>query len=176
MANCTGFRAAGAVAALLLAGAAGASDRQPGVLYNNAGEQIGTVQVTDAPKGVLLRVEASKLAPGWHGVHIHARGDCSDKGFATAGPHVHAGDAKAVHGLLVENANEPGDLPNIHVGSDGVLKADLFTGLMSVSGRDGRPALKDADGSALIIHEHADDYQSQPIGGAGARVACAILP
>lgn len=176
MANITGFRAAAAVAALLLAGAAGAADRQPGVLYNTAGEQIGTVAVTDAPKGVLLRVEGSKLAPGWHGIHIHEHGDCSDKGFATAGGHVHAGDAKPVHGLLVADATDAGDLPNIHVGSDGVLKADLFTGLVSVDGRDGRPALKDADGSALVIHENADDYTSQPIGGAGARVACAILP
>jgi len=30
-------------------------------------------------------------------------------------------------------------------------------------------------GSALLIHAAADDYLSQPIGGAGARVACAAI-
>jgi Cu-Zn family superoxide dismutase len=35
------------------------------------------------------------------------------------------------------------------------------------------PALKDADGSAVVIHANADDHMAQPIGGAGARVACA---
>lgn len=175
MAGLAGIRTLAAAAALLLAGAAGAANQQPGVLYNTAGEAIGQVKVTDSPRGVLLHIEATKLAPGWHGIHIHDRGDCSDAGFKTAGGHVHAG-ATAVHGLLAEGGNEAGDLPNIHVGDDGVLKADMFTGLMSVSGRDGRPALKDADGSALIIHANADDYVTQPIGGAGARVACAILP
>ena len=32
-----------------------------------------------------------------------------------------------------------------------------------------------ADGSALVIHAAADDHQTQPIGGAGARVACAVI-
>jgi len=33
----------------------------------------------------------------------------------------------------------------------------------------------DADGSALWIHASPDDHTSQPIGGAGARVACAAI-
>ncbi|WP_368859879.1 superoxide dismutase family protein [Mycobacterium tuberculosis] len=35
--------------------------------------------------------------------------------------------------------------------------------------------LKDANGSALIIHAKADDHKSQPIGGAGDRIACAAI-
>jgi Cu-Zn family superoxide dismutase len=35
--------------------------------------------------------------------------------------------------------------------------------------------LKDADGSALVIHAAADDQTTQPIGGAGERVACAVI-
>ena len=37
------------------------------------------------------------------------------------------------------------------------------------------PALMDADGSALIIHAKADDYESQPSGAAGPREACAVI-
>ena len=33
----------------------------------------------------------------------------------------------------------------------------------------------DDDGSAAIIHEGRDDHMSQPIGGAGGRVACAVI-
>ena len=35
--------------------------------------------------------------------------------------------------------------------------------------------LKDADGSALVIHANPDDHMSQPIGGAGARIACGVI-
>ncbi len=33
----------------------------------------------------------------------------------------------------------------------------------------------DADGIALVIHEDRDDHLTQPIGGAGARVACGVI-
>ena len=58
---------------------------------------------------VLLRVEARGLTPGWHGMHLHAKGDCSKSDFTSAGPHVH-GPAAAVHGLLNPAATETGDL------------------------------------------------------------------
>jgi Cu-Zn family superoxide dismutase len=39
----------------------------------------------------------------------------------------------------------------------------------------GKINLLDADGSAVVVHASPDDHLSQPIGGAGARVACAVL-
>ena len=59
--------------------------------------------------------------------------------------------------------------------ADGTAKAEVFSALVSFAGEGGRPALKDADGSALVIHANADDHSTQPIGGAGDRVACAAL-
>ena len=38
-----------------------------------------------------------------------------------------------------------------------------------------RAALVDKDGSALVIHANPDDYKTQPIGGAGARIACGAI-
>ncbi len=137
-------------------------------LKNSTGQTVGSVTATAAPKGILLRLEAKGLSPGWHGVHLHAKGDCSKSDFTSAGPHVHGGGA-AVHGLLNPKANEMGDLPNMHAGQDGAGAAEMYSGLVTLA------QLKDADGSAVIIHASPDDHSTQPIGGAGARVACAVL-
>ena len=37
------------------------------------------------------------------------------------------------------------------------------------------PVLLDEDGSAVIIHDLPDDHPTQPIGGAGGRIGCAII-
>ena len=137
-------------------------------LKNAAGQTVGAVIATAAPKGVLLKIEVKGLSPGWHGLHFHEKGDCSKSDFTTAGAHVHT-VTPAVHGLLNPAANDLGDLPNIHAGMDGTASAEVFTTLVTL------PALKDADGSAVVVHANADDYSTQPIGGAGARVACAVI-
>ena len=53
--------------------------------------------------------------------------------------------------------------------------AEVFTPFVSLAAGGDKPGLLDADGSALVIHARADDYASQPIGGAGDRVACAVI-
>jgi Cu-Zn family superoxide dismutase len=157
------------LATLLAAGVAQAQTAATTVdLKNNAGQPAGKVTLTPAPKGVLLRVEATGLTPGWHGLHFHEKADCSKADFTSAGGHTHgAGDR--VHGLLNPAANESGDLPNLHADAHGAGSAEVFTTLLTLSG------LKDADGSAVVIHANADDHQTQPIGGAGARLACAEI-
>jgi len=160
--------------ALTQASSAQAADTASGALLGNDGKAHGTVTVTDAPKGVILRVVAEGLAPGWHGMHFHEKGSCVPPKFTSAGGHVHA-VTPVVHGLLTPNATDAGDLPNLYVAKDGTATVELYSTLVSLHGVEGRPALKDADGSALIIHTSPDDYTTQPIGGAGARVACAVL-
>jgi Cu-Zn family superoxide dismutase len=156
------------LAATLLATAAFAAEPVTADLKNGAGETIGKVTLTAAPKGVLMRVEAKGLTPGWHGLHFHEKADCSKSDFTSAGGHTHGGGERQ-HGLLNPKANETGDLPNLHVGADGSGAAEVFSTLTTLD------ALKDADGSAVLIHAAADDHLSQPIGGAGARVACAAV-
>jgi Cu-Zn family superoxide dismutase len=143
-------------------------------LKGNGGEAVGTVRITGAPKGVLLRVETKGLTPGWHAMHFHEKSDCSKSDFTSAGGHVHT-QATLVHGLLNPEANDSGDLPNIHVGADGVGVAEVFSPFVSLKGAAGLPALLDADGSAVVIHASPDDHMTQPIGGAGARVACGAI-
>jgi len=164
--------------ALVAAAAGSAALAAPDVaelqLKNNAGEAVGLVKVTEAPKGVILHVETKGLTPGWHGMHFHEKGDCSKSDFTSAGAHVHT-EASIVHGLLNPEANDSGDLPNLHVAADGTGSAEVFSPFVSLRGAGGRPALLDADGSAVIIHASPDDYTTQPIGGAGARVACGAI-
>ena len=146
-----------------------------GELKGPDGAAHGTVTVTAAPKGVVLRIDAKGLKPGWHGVHFHEKGACSDPKFTSAGEHVHAGGTPVVHGLLNPQANDAGDLPNIHVGADGTATAEFYSTLVTMKGGSATPALMDADGSAVVIHANPDDHRSQPIGGAGDRVACAVI-
>jgi Cu-Zn family superoxide dismutase len=162
------FLAATALAALLASSAHAAPATVTADLKNSTGQTVGAVTLTEAPNGVLMRVEAKGLAPGWHGLHFHEKGDCSKSDFTSAGAHVH-GPGTAVHGLLNPARNETGDLPNLHAGSDGVASAEVFTSLTTLA------ALRDADGSAVVIHANPDDHMAQPIGGAGPRVACAVV-
>ena len=111
---------------------------------------------------------AKGLSPGWHGLHLHEKADCSKSDFTSAGGHVHKG-AAGIHGLLNPKANDLGDLPNLHAASDGAAEAEVFSTLVTLK------ALRDADGSAVVVHANPDDYMAQPIGGAGPRVACAAI-
>ena len=139
-----------------------------GALMGAANSNHGTVIVTAAPKGVLVRIDATGLTPGWHAVHFHEKGDCTPDAFTNAGAHVHT-MTPAVHGLLNPAGNDLGDLPNIFAAADGTAHAELFSQLVMM------PQLMDTDGSALVIHANADDYTAQPIGGAGGRFACAVI-
>lgn len=143
-------------------------------LKNASGQVIGTVTVTKAPHGVLLRVEAKDLPPGWHGMHFHEKADCSGPMFKSAGSHVHA-ETPVIHGLLNADANDAGDLPNLFVSANGTATVELYSTLVTLDGGNHLPALLDKDGSALVIHAHPDNYKSQPIGGSGDRIACAVI-
>jgi len=134
------------------------------------GAEIGSVQFTPAPTGVLLRViiEAGGLSPGWHGMHLHAVGDCSDRArFEAAAGHIQKSNTH--HGLLYVHGPENGDLPNISVASDGSAATEVFTTLLTLA------ELQDSDGSALVIHADPDDHSSQPLGNSGDRLACAAV-
>lgn len=151
-----------------------AADIANGNLIGTDSSTRGTVQVTDAPGGVLLRIEAQGLTPGWHGIHFHEKGNCGVPKFTDAGAHVHT-VKPVLHGLMNAGANDAGDLPNIYVGENGKATVELYSTLVSLNPKGGRPPLLDADGAAVVIHAKPDDYRTQPIGGSGDRVACAVL-
>lgn len=139
-------------------------------MIGNTGAEIGTGTITAGPNGLLIRVELSPgaLTPGWHGLHLHGTGDCSDTDvFKMSGGHV--GKIDGGHGLLNPEGPEGGDIPNIWAAADGSAGYEAFTTLTDAD------TLMDEDGSAILIHEGSDDAITQPIGGAGARVACGVI-
>jgi superoxide dismutase, Cu-Zn family len=147
------------------------------------GRALGQATFTEAPSGVLIRLEFSEgaLAPGWHGLHLHQRGDCSDfaAGFQASGGHLGM-DRRVRHGLMNPDGPEAGDLPNLFASPAGPFAAEMFSphltlGTEPIRAPQRREPLLDADGAALVIHAGPDDHMSQPIGGAGARIACAAL-
>src|SRR4051812_33352777 len=57
-------------------------------LSNNAKGFAGHVHATEAPGGVLIMVEVTGLTPGWHGMHLHEKADCSATDFTSSGGHL----------------------------------------------------------------------------------------
>jgi Cu-Zn family superoxide dismutase len=77
------------------------------------------------------------------------------------------------HGYLDPKGRHAGDLPNIYMPESGTLKVDILAAQVGLN--DGQNPLLDKDGAALVIHAKPDDYQSQPSGDAGERIACGAI-
>ncbi|MCD8498346.1 MAG: superoxide dismutase family protein [Alphaproteobacteria bacterium] len=143
-------------------------------MFNAAGENVGMVTIKPGPEGLLLSINMEGLVPGPHGFHVHHTGNCSDHDhFKGAGGHVKTDDGDQ-HGLLNPQGPEVGDLPNLIVHQDGSVKAEIYAPDLKMSG-DGKDNIMDTDGSAFMVHEQADDHKTQPIGGAGERIACGVI-
>ncbi len=142
-------------------------------LVDADGERIGEVRLRETPYyGVLMEVEATGLSEGVHAFHIHETGTCETPSFESAGGHY--APRGRDHGMLVPEGKHAGDLVNVRVGGDGALRTERLA--HEVTLREGAPStLFDDDGSAVVIHEGADDYRSQPSGAAGSRVACGVI-
>jgi len=150
------------------------ADDARAVMTGTNGEALGTITLTAAPTGTLLRIELEGLTPGPKAIHIHSVGDCTDPsdGFVASGGHVNPDGTK--HGLLNPEGPDAGDLTNFYVHDNGHAWAEIFTSLASLDGGVGATIL-DEDGAALVVHTNSDDHTTQPIGGAGARVACGLI-
>lgn len=143
-----------------------------GTIINNDGKEIGHIALWQGTHGVVMNIRADGLPPGRHGMHFHAVGDCSDHAkFKSAGGHVMA--ESRPHGFFHEDGPHDGNLPNLIVNDDGSVHVELYSDMVTLNGYTA--PLLDDDGSALIVHINGDDHHSQPIGGSGARIACAEI-
>ena len=138
----------------------------------------GTAQFTERTQGtgkiVEISLEVKGLAPGKHGVHLHAVGKC-EPDFAAAGGHFDPGPSSNTD----PDANHPfhmGDIPNLEVRADGSGTMKAMTTRVTLSA--GPLSLFDDDGTAIIIHGNEDQgITGAPKSGVsgGPRVACGVV-
>ncbi len=128
-------------------------------------------KVDEANGGVRIRVTASGIAAGPHGMHVHEIGRCDGPAFTSAGAHWNPTSKK--HGRNNPAGAHLGDLNNLVIGPDGRGSAELL--IPGARLNDGSQPLFDDDGAALLIHAAADDYRTDPGGDSGDRILCAVL-
>jgi Cu-Zn family superoxide dismutase len=124
-------------------------------------------QTGDGPVRMVIRVE--NLTPGEHAIHLHENGDCSAPDATSAGSHWNPTDDP--HGKRGDNGFHAGDIDNLVAGEDGVATLEMEFDDWSIGGSDDTSILN----KAVIIHADADDFESQPAGNAGGRVACGVI-
>jgi len=159
------------VCAAALSGQSATAQSAHADIIGTQGQKIGTATLTQTDAGVRIDLSVSQLPSGTHGIHLHTAGKCEAPGFTTAGGHLNPDMKK--HGKDNPDGPHAGDLTNIEVGADGTAKASITD--MHVTLADGANSLFHEGGTALVIHEKADDYKTDPSGNSGARIACGVI-
>lgn len=141
-------------------------------LKNREGMEVGLATLSQAADGVNIHVRAEGLNEGTYGFHVHEKGLCETPTFESAGGHFNPTDKE--HGFNNPKGPHAGDIENIEVGADGMVD-QLFLNDRLTWEKNEANSIFQPDGLALMIHEQADDYVSQPAGDAGERMICGVI-
>ncbi len=138
------------------------------VLHPIKGSHVeGTVTFKQSGDEIKVVANVSGLTPGKHGFHIHEFGDCSSPDGKSAGGHFNpTNNPHAGHNAAQRHV---GDMGNLTADASGKAHLELTDKLMTMSGA------RSIIGRGIIVHEKPDDLKSQPVGDAGARVACGVI-
>jgi Cu-Zn family superoxide dismutase len=140
-------------------------------LKDKEGRSVGNAHFSEDEDSVSILVNVLQgIEPGEHGIHVHEKGNISPD-FKAAGEHF--SPAKAKHGFENPKGPHAGDLKNIKVVEDGTATYRTTTDRVALS--EGKAAILDKDGSSLIIHAKADDYETDPDGKSSDPVAAGVI-
>ena len=127
----------------------------------------GTVLFYQTNDGVIVFAEVSGLPDiqrqcyaGIFGFHIHAGTDCGGNmqdSFADAMLHFDLNDCPHPY--------HTGDLPPLF-GNNGLAVSAFLTNRFRVD---------EVIGRTVIIHDHPDDFTTQPSGNSGTKIACGVI-
>ena len=127
----------------------------------------GTVNFVQKGKEVTMDVNAYKLSPGKHAIHIHEKGDCSATDGSSAGGHWNPDEQH--HGKWEGDHFHRGDIGNLVANKEGYAQLQFKTDKWCLGCKDEK---KNIIGKSIVIHDKEDDFKTQPTGNAGGRVGC----
>ena len=149
-------------------------------LFTPEGQAAGRADLAQTAGGTEITVHVRGLVPGAHGFHVHANGAC-DPGpdastgqivpFGAAGGHFDPGHSRN-HGSPGQAPHEvhAGELPNIPVQADGTGALRYVNPHVTLA-----PGKTSVLGRTIVVHERADDYESDPAGNSGGRLLCGLI-
>jgi superoxide dismutase, Cu-Zn family len=140
--------------------------------HNSDNKIVGEATLKQDNAGVLIQATFTGLPAGTHALHIHETGSCEGPDFKSAGGHFNPKDAK--HGLMNPTGPHAGDMPNFVAAKSGKTEVEVYNDRVTLEKGAGNSLLK-TGGTALVVHSGKDDYQSDPAGDAGSRIACGVI-
>jgi len=142
------------------------------VKLNDAkGKSIGTAKLSADPGGVKITLAVKGLTPGDHAIHVHEAAKCDAPDFKSAGGHFNPEHKQ--HGTANPEGAHAGDMPNFTVDAKGGSTASVVAPNVTLD--DGPHSVFTGGGTALVIHDKADDLKTDPAGAAGDRIACGLI-
>jgi superoxide dismutase, Cu-Zn family len=137
------------------------------------GQDAGTATFRQGKGKLYIKLDLKNLPVGEHAVHIHAKALCDAPDFKTAGGHFNPESKQ--HGTLNPMGHHAGDLPqNVMIGEGHVGQASFKVDYLSLDPSSPNSILANG-GTAIVVHEKADDMKTDPTGNAGNRIACGVI-